>query len=396
MLKAIGDLKKSYNSEAIKVFLMTALVATYPLLEELGFGISAPLTVIVHSERTIPVLTSQLCGFSKPAIIPVCATPKEFKLKFEESEYGLKCFRFGEGRYTPYNMETIFAECQRIENDISRRSLKIIFRVGKMPLKFQAFLGGFVFIKESPKMNALPCINSDVFLKKLIRFCLAHIPEIKRIRKKLTIDMEGFDTLEATAEILKLLLQLEDLAQNKIDEIQAEFDQVLSEMRDEWECIEDPRAYAIVFRQAICRYAREFNGVFDREHVPGEVGKKLELSLLFDEYYYYVSSAILDKMIKMMPMAESPDFIKEQLVNAGVIVGEGRDRSYFSKKIEIVLSYGYVFRKRLVKLVRKMIDIPGELTLEQKIMMEREGETDENQVREDEQLRAICDNFTEC
>lgn len=285
----LQSIEGSFNGESTKILLLIALTGTYPLLAKIGFGLTMPLAIIVDSERTLLRLINLLGVFSKLSVVPTTISPKELKKHLAKTDYGLNCFRFGDGRYTEENMETIATACQYVESDIQKKVLRIIFSIERIPQKYAEYFDGFIYVKEDESEARIETIKTSEFLKELIDFCVGHIAEIRHIAEtKRITSTESFGTLSVLEGILQVFLKTQNLTSNEIKEFERRMKVTLNGIEEEWQKTENPEAYATAFRNELHNFSSQFKGALDVEHFPGNKLEELEDFLLFDDQYYYL------------------------------------------------------------------------------------------------------------
>ena len=154
----------------------------------------------------------------------------------------------------------------------------------------------------------------------------------------------------------------------------------------------DPQLYAIAFRKAIFAKSEILPPIFDRCHFTGMDLLNDKNIMLFDERFYYMPEPIFREICESIRKADL-NYIKSQLVAAGVLISEGKGRSYYTKQTEVVTVYGYVIKIRLVKLVRESIDMTGELSLKEMLEIREESEYVEgSEIGESSQFHKLCEN----
>lgn len=393
MSDEIEKLKTDFEGNEIKIILMMTLVAIYPLLAKLGFSLAGPIAIVVNSERQLSKLLDLLDAFRVHVTISIAEQPKKVEKHLMSAKYGCVFFRFAEGRYALSNLKEIVATGQRIERIIHNINLSIVLAVKEMPKSYAENFAGIVYIKESPRTGKFTELSGEGFFRKIIPYALNHIPEIKNAGEwKRTEEDDPLFAILAAAEALKLFIRTEKLGLEEVKELDQKIEDVLTEIRDEWWEADDPQAYAAAFRKSLFRNEDILPPIFDREHFTGMDLKNERNLMYFDGDFYYMPEPVFRKICEKIRRADV-NYVKSQLVAAGLLISEGKERSYYTKQTEIITVYGYIMKIRLVKLVREKIDLPGELSLQERIEMRKgSGDVGGSEIGESSEFPELCED----
>lgn len=375
MLDQIEKLQGEFEGNEIKVIILMTLAVLYPLFAKLGFNLVGPLAIVVNSERQFRKLLDMLDGFKTHKIMSTAGQPKKVEKHLIAAKYGTVFFRFAEGRYTISNLKEIAADSQKIELNIENMALNFIIADKEIPHGYQEFFAGIIYIGESPGPRKSVDLSGEEFFRKIVSYAVSHIPEIKNAGEWKMSELMDDSLLPifVAAEVLKLFIRTEKLKFEEVKELDQKIEHVLKEIEEEWQEADDPQAYAIAFRKAIFANSQMLPPIFDRCHFT-EMNLLNDKELMFfDDRFYYMPEPVFCEICQSIKKADI-NYIKSQLVAAGVLISEGKGRSYYTKRTEIVTVYGYVIKIRLVKLARERIDTTGELTLQEMVEMRKEGE----------------------
>lgn len=370
------ELKDEFGEGTIPTLLLLLLTTTYPLLAELGFKILSPVCVLVESERIMLKLAEIITGFAETHMLTLSEQPGKVEEYLRSSRYGILLFRFAAGRYTRQNMEAILSDCQSLGRPINEETIKVIVSMGSIPKDYADLVEGVIFIKSNEKGINIGKAQVKEFLYPWIKFCLGHIPEIKKAGRKWSLHNQSGCCLQLTAEILLCFLQTEDhLSEDEEQRLTLELQAHMKQIEEEWQNAEEPEAYAKAFQRELYASSKLFLKALDREHLEGNDIPDIEESLLFDERFYYLKNDKFEELCKTLNENVGFSYVKCQLANAGVIVCGGGDRKYFTQQTELVTVYGGIIQRRLVKIYRSKIDGIGEVPLKDYLLMTK-GEED--------------------
>lgn len=369
-----SELEKEFNEDGIKILLLTILASVYPLLAKLGYFFKAPLMIQVNSDRCIFPLAEILRGFNKLNLMPLSAQPLKIRKYLNDFNYGSILFSFGENRYTNENLMEIVSSCEKISEDISENSLKIVLSEKSIPQKYKDKFAGFLYVNNIPAIKENFHKYSLDFIRELISFSVSHVREIQYGNQNdLTYFDEDEQIINIVVKILRLYFKTLDMSQSEMEEWEKRINDGVKKIKDKWENIDDPEIYKDIFCKALYDMSGEFFDVIDRRNkVPSACIENIKNSLLYDKKYYYISNDFFIKICKSVNESEI-NYFKEQLANADIIVCEGRNRNYYTIKINVVTESN-IEKYKMIKIIREKIDNEYGLSLKEEIKRRKEDE----------------------
>ena len=88
---------------------------------------------------------------------------------------------------------------------------------------------------------------------------------------------------------------------------------------------------------------------------------------MFDEQYYYFTTQFFTDMCNKIPNIGEME-LKKAMCDAGILVGEGKNRNYYTVKVPIKLKSGKAkIEKRRLRITREWLDLPAHLTWKEQI-----------------------------
>ena len=93
-LAYLKELEKTFGEDAMPMMLLKTTTMVYPLLNNFGISLHAPIAVIVDKESGRRQVLEHLLGFEKDIANSLSACPKEIRKQIQNSKYGFSVFIF--------------------------------------------------------------------------------------------------------------------------------------------------------------------------------------------------------------------------------------------------------------------------------------------------------------
>lgn len=366
------------KSESGETLLLITMATAYPILAEKAGGFSLPVAICFQNEEQMRDFAALFRFFGVPPIKTLAEPPKAVIATIGEARGGVVLYRLLCGRYTEENLQSIANAMGVIEYGNPCMNLHIVMAEKNIPACYREFFSGFIFMAPTSNETEKKLIKKrNVFQRALIEYVI----EIGQ--KDLPVDDYETENFEPD---MKIFLAARHLLMNFLRDYchgeneSGQFGEALLEsvekIEREWSYAGEAESYAEAFRNLLLEESTRLSSeMLNRLAVQGKDMDKMGEAIFYDNEAYYFYLTDLERICRPLLKSVSFDYLKNQLVDAGILVAEGRRRLYYTKKIEIVTEYGFVVQKRLSKIKRDKIDLPGELTFLEK-MIQRRKEND--------------------
>lgn len=366
MKRSVGEISK----EEWELYLLQALILSYPLLAEKGFKLNKPIALISETEKEQQILWSNLSFFPKEQkLIPLTVKPKELEQHWTKAEYGVFYCSYTRGRYTSQNLARLLEKSQMIGTEIENQKLILIFSVGC--LQKEAEVEGSLYFANLSE-------GIEINIKEFVQYLIKNENSVMSIVKEgLENVQENFAILDAAKNILENFL-VREIPAEEIPKFLKRTSFYKEKVYGAWEETENPEMYAIALNRTIGENADLLPPVLPRERIEAQDMEWIDKAIFYDDEAYYLPEQFFHMICEKHISSTNTTYIKAKLAEAGVLVAEGRTRKYFTKKIEVVTVYGAIIKARRMKILRKKFDCYGEFTLQELSLM-REEETYESE-----------------
>lgn len=365
MLKRFGEIN------ATKILLLVIGVRFYPILSAVKLRLHAPIGVIVNSEEVIGWIVSELCGFAEPKIISLSEKLGDFKKNVNMSEYELLAVFCK-------NMNERNRENLSYLNDlmISKHSgnkafcrLPIIFFVNGIPSELSDLLAGKIVVEGKVKGGEAEC-PYEVTHILIDSFCRCWTAIQGKLGAILCGNFQESFFLAACKEISLFLLN-DEVKEEEEHHMIRRFGWRADTAKDGWLIMSNYSEWIEHLRELIVEEGKKFAASADRmKEFTGNCATTLNI-LFFDKNYYYITESMFGMACIKLGCYVSKCEMKQALTEAGILIGEGRSRQYYSVKIPISTSNGIRVFERRMRIIREWIDRPGELAWYEQIEMRR-------------------------
>lgn len=362
MKQGVGEMSK----EEWKLYLLQALILSYPLLAANGFKLNKPIALVSETEKEQQILWQKLCLFpQEQKLVPLTVKPKELEQNWTNAEYGVFYSCYARGRYTSQNLERLLEKSQMVGAEIENQKLILIFSVGCLQKEVE--VEGSLYFSDLVDVQ-----NREIDIRAFVQYLRQNENRVMSIvKEELENVQENFAILDAAKNILENFLVREILTE-EIPKFLKSTSFYKKMLYEEWEDTEKPEMYAIALNRAISENTDLLPPVLPRERVEAQDMEWIDKAIFYDDEAYYLPEQFFGFICEQCISSASVAYIKSKLAEAGVLVLEGKARNYFTIKIEVVTVYGSILRVRRMKILRDKFDQYGEFTLQE--LYEMNGE----------------------
>lgn len=220
--------------------------------------------------------------------------------------------------------------------------------------------------------------NREIDIRAFVQYLRQNENRVMSIvKEELENVQENFAILDVAKTILENFL-VREISTEEIPKFLKSTSFHQEKVYEEWEDTENPEIYVIALNRAIGECVDQLPPVLPRERIEAQEVEWIDEAIFFDNEAYYLPEPFFRFICERCISSASATYIKSKLVEAGVLVFEGKARNYFTVKIEVVTVYGGIIKVRRMKLLRKKLDQYGEFTLQELSLM-REEETYESE-----------------
>lgn len=374
MLNKYLELVQNFGKKnAAKIFILQVGVRFYPILRTEGFGLRAPIGVVVENEEMIEPIVEELCGFAEPRIISLCERRKDFVYKMEDSEYELVAVMCKIP--SPHDRENLlFLNEIMISGCVDKkvfRKLLVIFFIGGVPLEIADLLSGKIAFEGRRKGGESEFQAEQT--KECVKLLGDYWPCIQENLNGILRDENRENIfLEACREIALMFLNF-DAKKSEEQRIVRMFNVYVDSMKNGWNIKNDYSNWTDKLRELILEEGKKLTGVEDRTRVSdgNEDYALTENKLFFDGKYYYITECMFETACANLSYYVGSCEMKNALAEAGILIGEGASRKYYSVKLPISTPEGIRVIGRRMRIRREWLDRPGELSWAEQIRMRR-------------------------
>lgn len=374
-----NKLQQYFGEDTEKLFLLKMGSLIYPISAHKGNMLDGPMVICVKNKQRMKALIDFLRGYGISEIKTLVSRPREIRDILDNSEYGLTMFIFANGRYTKDNLQQISARCKEINKD--RSLLVFIVLSGSIPEKYAKEMAGFVYLKDDKDINA--SILEDDFSRPMIETLQERIlPSDSGINGQDTNNYSELAFLVHAIDFFRQFLQIKGATQKQIDDLVLKLECALDEIESEWQIADDCEVFAEAFRRVLLNTAMQMTSpILNRFWVEGEDINKIETAMYYDDEAYYLLKDDFEGLCDQIKGNVSLSYVKQHLERAGVLVSEGKQRTYYSKKVEVITVFGFVTRVHRMKILRNKVDKDGEIYFLNQILNRERRSYEKSEVR---------------
>lgn len=372
MLNSYLDLVQNFGEKnATKAVMLKTGAQFYPILRAEGFGLRAPVGIVVEEEEMIELIVEKLRGFSKPTMISLSERRKNFIDKVNGSEYELvtvlckmsSTHNRGNISYLNEIMTSVYADKKAFNK------LPVVFFIGGIPSEVSDLLAGKIVFEGRRKGEGSE-LQSEQVSELLVLFSNYWSCIYEKLSDTLKKDDRKNIFLTACKEISLILLNAE--AKNPEEQRVVRMYKVyVNTIMNCWDIKSDYSDWIDKLRELILEEGKKFTAAEDRTKALDGSIAHTEEKLYYDKKYYYISEYVFAQACSHLSYYVGQCEMKNALAEAGILVGEGVNRKYFSVKLLISTPEGIRVIGRRMRIRREWMDRPGELTWVEQIELRR-------------------------
>lgn len=374
MLKHYSEMITNFGERnAAGVCAVECGARTYPILDAEGFGLRAPMAAVVEDEEMIRQIIGAWCGFAVPKIVLLGEKPINFKKEISMAEYELVAVLCkGVSNWNRENLsylnDVMLSRC--VDSKVFTK-MPVVFFIGGIPPELSDLLAGKI-VFEKARVNGKTECGAE-YTRHLLEQLSNYWPIIQ---DKLNIvscnDTQESIFLTACAEIALVLLNAEVKEDEEKRAIRM-FEVYVNSLKNAWTIRSDYSEWIERLRDQILEEGRTLIASLNRTSTFKGSWWALEDVLIFDKKYYYITESMFMKACIAMSHYIGRCEIKYALAEAGILIGEGSNRKYYSVKVLISTPKGLKAIGRRMRIIRGWIDRPGELAWHEQIEMQQKG-----------------------
>lgn len=359
----IGILEDIFGDSAMVVLILQVARVVYPMLASRGIALEAPIAILVQDKLQLRSIMEILNIFGEPKVKSLTVPPKEFVRSISQDNYGLVLIKFAEGRYTDENLQAIVDKCAESDND-QMPVLFAVLSVGGITGSYADYFSGFIYLQSKEYFEI-----TDVG-ELVIRHVISMIVDTQsyqqyQIQNYLGIIEESeLAIFLIAAEYLKDFIRIQHYNRYETDDLERKIDSALESISSEWSCPDNLGNYVEAFRKLLVDATAWLPPhICETTALEGIDIERIDQTIFYDDKYYYIKHSDFCDICKPLTYQISINYLKAQLVAAGVLSSEGGNRNYRTIVIDLVTVYGYIIKKRMIKVRRSCIDRDGEPTI---------------------------------
>lgn len=352
-------LEKTFASSTMKVVLLMMLSVIYPVFADRGLMFTSPILVCLSSDYQLRAFVKVLDIFGLSSIKTLAVSPKKFETLMNAGGHPTFITRFIKSRYTEENLALLEQSCCELNKRKYSDKLRIVLTIGGVPSEYLKWFAGSIYINGNER--GMIKSGQDYLARKIIRLLETQELEMVPPCQGSSNEQGEVNIFHHVSELLLSFLYKNESDKEMLSAIEEEIQLALEAIEHEWEHADSPHSYVEAFRRLLLA-ATEWlpTNICNRFELNAEDMIKIGSMIFYDDEFYYLNQEDFSDICQPLLQGVSLIYIKRQLADAGLLVAEGRKRSYWTKETELVTVYGAVIRKRLVKLKREQIDRDGE------------------------------------
>lgn len=335
--------------------LIRATAFFYPLVADFGAAVDAPILVYVEDESAFQDFVEGAGG--KMHEVPSTGDlPKVIRREFANEKRATYFFRLSYSRYVEENLQRLEIVSQSVSDDGVR---PLIFVMATRPVqeKYFRYFSGNIFLQ---KMKTENLSEYQVKESELIDAAVSGQNMIhERIRKISEHDEDGSSVFTASMACLEVALEIAGVDTAFVRSFTDAAERTITIIRDQWDLSGNPDAYVEAFRNTFARQIERMDTLpafLDRGKVSSSEIPLIGEACFYDDTNYYLSEGFFCHICASVAADVGINYVKSQLVSAGLLIANSGVRNYFTRKLEVVTVYGMVYRVRRVCLDRQKLD----------------------------------------
>ena len=374
MLKHYTKMITNFGEKnAARVLAIECGARVYPILSTEGLGLRAPIAAVVEDEEMVEWIVGAWCGFAAPKIVSLGEKSMIFKKEISMAEYELvavmcKGTNNRNRENLSYLNDVMISRCADGKVFIK---LAVVFFIGGIPPDLSDLLAGKVVFEKKRISGELKCEPEYTrYMLKLLENYWSVIQD--KLNVILCKSSQESIFLTACEEIALVLLNAEAKEDEEKRAIRM-FGVYANIIKNAWAIKSDYYEWIERLRDQLLEEGRKLIASIDRTSTVKENFGALDKVLIFDSKYYYITESMF--MMACIPMSHyiGQCEMKHALTEAGILIGEGINRKYYSVKVPISTPEGLKVIERRMRIIRGWIDRPGELAWYEQIEMQQRG-----------------------
>lgn len=337
-------------------FILKILEIVYPILAVAGLYLEGPIAVHLMDGFTESTI-KYLLGYEMAKISLLGDTPKKFEKSLERPEFGLLMAQFSDSRFTGENIARLkgFCDQQRVNGEVV--PLVLLLADSAIPYRYLEGMSGSLYLEKTVGYSdefERGCYETAVRYQDMIRVKAADIA--KTAESELAI-------FDAVREFVVLLMDVGSANSECKSRVLTLYEEAFSTIESGWLLSSGDNGRALTgFVHNLQQYALDGEvHIQERGGVLDDVSR-LDETLLYDEENYFLTNQVFRDLCEPMAGCIGEDYMRELLVDKGILKSEGCSRRYFTTKIRIRTKNDTVPR-RFVRLNRRVVDAEFEFSL---------------------------------
>ena len=374
MLKYYSEMITNFGEKnAARVFAVECGVRAYPILDAEGLGLCAPMAAVVEDEEMIGQIIRAWCGFAAPKMVSLSEKSMIFKKEISMVEYELVAVLCKGASIR--NRENLFylndIMTSRCVDGRAFTKLPVVFFIGGIPPELSDLLVGKIVFEKERNSGEKECRAEHT--RHLLEQIGTYWPIIQdKLDVILRNDSQESIFLTACEEIALVLLNAEVKEDEEKRAIRM-FEVYVNSLKNAWTIRNDYSEWIERLRDQILKEGKKLTASIDRTSTVKGKYWTFGDALIYDKKYYYITESMFMMACTPMGYYIGQCEMKHALAEAGILIGEGINRKYYSVKVPISTPEGLKVIERRMRIIRVWIDRPGELTWYEQIEMQQRG-----------------------
>lgn len=361
LLKYYKKVQKRLGTKAaVIIFILRTGIHLYPILRAEGYGLHAPIAVVLEEEQMLEDMVEELRGFAEPVLLSLDAKKRDLEEALQKAEYELVtvfCRNKSERNIVNLSYLSQIMLSGKV-NKMEFLGVIVVVFIGGVPPELLDFFAGQIVLERKEWEGEIEHDQNDIhnLYEKYQNYLPVVIDVLHQIRRR---GMRDKDFLFAATDVTRFLLTK---GATEEEEKISMFDIYADVMKNGWDYADDYEAWIERLRINLCEKMVEIDMAKNRKELICEDEISCKRTLFYDEDFYYITERAFSEACKNIACYVSQIEMKHALAEAGILHGEGGIRKYFTVKMPISTPSGVRILGRRLRIVRKWIDRPGELT----------------------------------
>ncbi len=137
----------------------------------------------------------------------------------------------------------------------------------------------------------------------------------------------------------------------------------------EWDMEQVSGDWCEIFRNQMFAAVKDIPGILNKGNLKKEDVESRQEWPLCDETFYYIPEELFRRICSGIKATDASQ-VKQILAAQGVIRAEGKQRLYYTIKVNLVTAEHDIYSPRMIWIYRDKVDLPGRMTWEDRIRME--------------------------